>query len=139
MYAFSIFLIVMSNVLYNIVTKLTPTKVNPFASLFVTYLVAAVVTLIAYQINKSDRTFLQSLKDLNWSSYVLGFVIVGLESGYIVAYRAGWNISIGSLVANISLAILLIPVGLFFFKEDFSVNKVIGVTLCVIGLIVINQ
>lgn len=70
---------------------------------------------------------------------MLGVAIVGLEFGYIMAYRAGWNISVGSLVANIILAIVLIPVGIFFYKEGFDLNKVFGVILCLAGLILINK
>ncbi len=139
MYVFSIFLIVASNILYNICQKSTPKDVNPFSSLLITYLVAAIFTIIAANFYTTDKGFLQSIKDLNWTSIALGISIVGLEFGYIMAYRAGWNISIGSLVANILLAIALIPIGLLFYKETFEFNKIIGVVFCLIGLILINN
>lgn len=139
MYVFSIIIIVGSNVLYNICSKSTPDKANPFAALFITYLVSAIITAIAFRFYKTDKGFFDSLKDLNWSSIVLSFAIIGLEFGYIMAYRSGWNISIGSLVANILLAIILIPIGIFLYKEDFSVYKIAGILLCVIGLIFINK
>jgi drug/metabolite transporter (DMT)-like permease len=64
---------------------------------------------------------------------------VGLEFGYLMAYRAGWNISIGSLVANIFLALALIPVGIFLYKENFEITKVFGAIFCIAGLILINK
>ena len=70
---------------------------------------------------------------------MLGFCIVGLEFGYIMVYRSGWNISIGSLVSNIILALALIPVGIIFYKEGFNINKMIGIGLCIIGLIFVNK
>lgn len=139
MYVFSIFLIVASNILYNICQKSTPKDVNPFSSLLITYVVAAFLTIIAFNFYDTDRGFLQSLKELNWTSIALGISIVGLEFGYLMAYRAGWNISVGSLVANIFLAIMLIPVGLLFYKEGFGFNKIIGVVFCLIGLVLINK
>ena len=30
---------------------------------------------------------------LNWAPIVLGIVIVGLEAGYIFAFKAGWEVS----------------------------------------------
>jgi len=138
-YIFSIVLIVSSNILYNICQKSTPKNVNPFTSLLITYLTATLLTIIAFQFNKTDKGFLDSLKELNWTSFVLGISIVGLELGYLMAYRAGWNISIGSLVANIFLAVLLIPIGILFFKEGFEFNKVLGVAFCLIGLLLINK
>lgn len=139
MYVFSIVLIVASNVLYNVCQKSTPESVNPFASLLITYLTAAVLTMIAFPCYKTDKTFLQSFNEVNWTSITLGIAIVGLELGYILAYRAGWNISVGSLVANILLAMMLIPVGIFFYKESFEVNKILGVVFCLIGLLLLNK
>lgn len=138
-YIFSIVLIVASNIFYNISQKSTPEKANPFSALFVTYVTAAMLTIVAYQFFKTEKGFFQSFKDLNWTSLVLGLAIVGLEFGYLMAYRAGWNISVGSLVANIILAVALIPVGVLFYKEGFGINKVLGSVLCIAGLILINK
>ncbi len=139
MYVFSIALVIASNIIYHICQKSTPQGANPFSALFVTYVTAAIVTLIAFYFYKTDGGFFQSFKELNWTSIVLGVSIVGLEFGYIMAYRAGWNISVGSLVANIILALLLIPIGIFFFKEGFDLNKLLGSAFCIIGLILINK
>lgn len=125
--------------MYNLSQKSTPEKVNPFLTLLVTYLTAAILTIIASLFYKTDRGFFESIKDLNWTSIALGISIVGLELGYLLAYRAGWNISVGSLVANIILAIILIPIGILFFKEGFGLNKIIGVAFCIFGLVLVNK
>ena len=138
MYVFPIALIVGSNIIYNISQKSTPERANPFLALLVTYLVAALLTGIALFLHESDKGILRSVKELNWTSVTLGFSIVGLEFGYLMAYRAGWNISVGSLVANIALAMALIPVGLILYDESFGLQKVIGAALCIGGLILIN-
>ncbi len=139
MYVFSIILIIVSNVIYNVCQKSTPQNVNPFSALLITYLTAAMLTLIASLFYKGDKGFFQSFSELNWTSVALGGAIVGLELGYLLAYRAGWNISLGSLVANIILAILLIPIGILFYKEGFAVIQIIGVAFCMVGLILINK
>lgn len=76
---------------------------------------------------------------INWTSFVLGISVVALEFGYIQVYRAGWNVSIGSLVSNIGLAIVLIFVGLLLYKETISLNQVIGIFLCIAGIVFINK
>ena len=139
MYVFSIIIIVVSNILYNICSKSIPDKANPFSSLFITYLTGAIITIIAFKFYKPDKGFFQSFEDLNWASIILGLCIVGLEFGYIMAYRAGWNISEGSLVANIILALALIPIGILFFKEGFGINKILGIAFCILGLTFINK
>lgn len=139
MYVFSIVLIVASNILYNICQKSTPESANPLASLLVTYLTASIITLITFLFYYTNKSLVQSVKELNWTSIALGVSIVGLEFGYLMAYRAGWNISEGSLVANIILALMLIPVGILFYQEGFALNKTVGVVLCVVGLILLNK
>lgn len=139
MYVLSILIIVASNIVYNICQKSTPQTANPFAALLVTYLTAGVITVIAFFFYKTDKGFFQSFADLNWTSIVLGIAILGLEFGYLLAYRAGWNISVGSLVANILLALMLIPIGVLFFKESFELHKILGVAFCIVGLLLINK
>lgn len=139
MYVFPIVLIVMSNIVYNVCQKSTPQNANPFSALLITYLTAAILTLIVSFFYRSDKGFFQSFNELNWTSVVLGGAIVGLELGYLLAYRAGWNISVGSLVANIILALMLIPIGILFYKEGFAFNQIIGVVFCMVGLILINK
>ncbi len=139
MYVFSIVLIVASNVIYNICQKSTPVKADPFSALFITYITAAIVTIILFLFNKNQQGFMQSLTNLNWTSWALGIAIVGLEFGYLMAYRAGWKISVGSLVANIALALMLIPIGILFYKEGFGINKMIGALFCIVGLVLINK
>lgn len=79
------------------------------------------------------------MHNINWTSFGLGLAIVGLEFGYIQVYRAGWNVSIGFLVTNIGLAIVLIFVGLLLYKETISLNQIIEIFLCIAGIIFINK
>ncbi len=139
MYIFSIILIVASNVMYNISQKSTPEKANPFVALLVTYLTAIIITCVVLIFNKPEKGLIESVRDLNWTSIVLGVAIIGLEFGYLMAYRAGWNISVGSLVANIILALMLIPIGIIFYKERFELTKIMGSVFCIVGLILINK
>ncbi|AFA48787.1 putative membrane protein [Acetobacterium woodii DSM 1030] len=134
-----IILIVIANVFYNICTKSTPESVNPFLSLMVTYLVAALLTFFLMLANGLNEGIVDAFKRLNWTSFALGIAVVALEFGYITAYRLGWNISIGSVVANILLAIILIPIGLLCYKEILTTNQLIGIFLCLAGLVFINR
>lgn len=138
-YVFSIVLVVIANVAYHIIQKSTPAQANPFASLLITYLTAAAVAALCLFFTKRSDGFLPAFKTINWTSLALGAAIVGLELGFMMVYRTGWNISIGSLVANIALAMLLIPIGLFFFRESLTPGKLVGIGLCVAGLICINR
>lgn len=132
-------IIVLSNIFYHICSKSTPANVNPFAALTVTYLVgAAFSAVLFFVLNPHDNLFAQ-LKNINWSTWILGLAIVGLEAGSIYMYKAGWEISTGQLVHSAILAICLIIIGAIFYKEPMTAKKLIGIGVCMVGLFLINS
>jgi len=139
MYVGSIAIIVFANILYNIAQKSMPAKVNPFAALLVAYVAAALLTTVLLFASRPEAGIAQAFKTVHWQSIGLGFAIVGLEFGFLMAYRAGWNISQCALVSTIILAMALIAIGYFFYKETFTLSKVAGMILCLAGLIFINR
>lgn len=131
-------LTVLSNVLYHYFQKVIPGNVNPLLSLAVTYLVAAVATVLLLPLFPMQGALGAELRKLNWASVGLGAVIVGLELGFLLAYRAGWNLNLASLVANTTVALLLIPLGLLLFKEQLTPLNMLGIVLAIAGLILVN-
>lgn len=134
-----IVIVVLSNIFYHICTKSAPEEANPFASLVVTYGLGAVVCFILYLITKNGTSIAADFGQINWTSWVLGIVIVGLEAGYIYMYRVGWEISTGQIVQAAILAICLIFVGALFYKERITLTRAAGIMICLVGLILINK
>ncbi|WMJ82850.1 hypothetical protein ACS3UN_01590 [Oscillospiraceae bacterium LTW-04] len=130
-------LIVCSNLFYNIAAKATPSGANAFASLVITYVVAAICALLMMRFQTGSFS-IQNFKGVNWTAILLAASITALEIGYILAYRAGWNISVCSLIANITLAVLLVIVGVLIYHESISPKQVGGMVLCLGGLLLIN-
>ena len=135
---YPVLIIVASNVLYNVCTKSTPSGINAFASLFITYALAAIFCLAAFFLSAKDKNVFTELSKANWATLVLGVVIVGLEIGYILAYRNGWKMNTVSVTANISLAVILIFVALIFYKETITLRQIGGIALCAGGLLLIS-
>lgn len=131
--------VVFANTLYHICSKAMPSGANPLAMLVVTYLVAAAAAFLAFLATSQGDGFVGQLKSVTWAPIGLGLCIVGLEFGFIMLYRFGWNISLASLVTSVAVAIVLLFVGLLIYKEHINVNQFIGVALCVVGLIFINK
>lgn len=137
-YIWPLVLVVASNVMYQICAKSVPGGLNPFASLTVTYAVGALVSLVLFFAMNRDTTLIMEYKKLNWSSFVLGISVVGLELGFIFAYKAGWQMSLLQIVQGAALAIILLVIGYFAFKEAISWNKIAGIIVCLAGLTLIN-
>lgn len=135
----SMALTIVSNALYHVFQKLTPTNVNPMLALAVTYITAAAVCLVLFPFYPSSVGLIESLRQVNWASFALAFAIIGLELGFLLAYRAGWNISLAAIVSNAAVTLLLVPLGLLFFKEKVSLLNVFGIAVCIVGLVMVNQ
>jgi len=138
-YYTAILLTIISNVFYHIFAKSTPGDVNPVLSLLFTYLTAAASCLLLIPLYSNGEGIGIALRRVNWTSYALGISIVGLELGFLLAYRAGWNISMAGIISNGTVALLLIPIGLFAFHERLNVFNVVGIIMCLVGFILMNK
>ena len=137
-YIWPIALVVLSNTLYQICAKSVPEGMNPLASLTITYLIGTVVSCVLYYILNRNANLIREVKLLNWAPAVLGIVIVGLEVGFIYAFRAGWQISMAQIVSSAILAVILIFVGYLLYHEAITWNKIVGIIVCLAGLVLIN-
>ena len=131
--------LVLSNVFYHVTAKEILPETNAFANMVVTYIVGAIVSLILFFTIGQGHDLVGEIKSMNWAPYVLGMAIVGLEVGGIFLYKVGWDISIGSTVANIILAVCMVFVGLIFYKESVDLTTIAGIALCMAGLFLINK
>ena len=138
-YIWPVALIVASNVLYQVCAKGVPEGMDPFAALSVTYGVGAAVSLVFYFALNRDGDLLREYGQINWAPVVLGLVIVGLEVGYIFAYKAGWPVSTVATVQSAFLAIALLALGALVYHEPVTRDKVLGVVICLVGLGFLNR
>ena len=138
-YVWPIALVVFSNVLYQICAKSVPSGMNPLASLTVTYAVSAAACASLYYLLDKDADILREYSRLNWAPFVFGIVLVGLEVGFIYAYKAGWEVSMASIAQSAFVAVALIAVGTLLYHEPLSWNKIVGAGVCLIGLVILNH
>ena len=131
-------LIVGSNCFYNICAKSMPQGTNTFGALAVTYLVGAVLSSVLFVASVKPAGVITEISKVNWTSFVLGLSIVGLEAGYVFLYRAGWKVNNGALTANICLAVALLIIGALLYKESISIRQLAGFIVCAVGLFLIN-
>ena len=137
-YIWPLGLVIISNVFYQICAKSVPGGMNPFASLTITYLVGAFASLMLYFLLGKSGNIFEEYAKVNWAPFVLGLAIVGLEVGYIYAFKAGWPVSTAQIVQSAILAVILIFIGYLLFKEQITWNKIVGIFVCLIGLGLIN-
>ena len=138
LFYFSITLAILSSALYHFVAKSTPLNVNFTVSLLVTYAVAFVVTLIGFFFFPITGGIKAEFAKLNWASIGLAIAIVGIEYGFLLTYRAGWNLGIAAVLVNVVASLILVPVAIFIFKDEISWINILGIWVCLAGLVMLN-
>ena len=138
-YFTALLITVLSGVSYHLFQKLIAPQLHPILSLLITYVTAIVVSLCLLPFFPRQAPLADQLRLTLWPSMALGCAIVGLEVGFLLAYRAGWNVSLAAVVSNVAVALVLFPVGLLVFKEQVSLVNVCGVALCLAGLVLANR
>ena len=136
---FPIILMILGTTFYHIAQKSVPTQVNPLFSLVMNYGTALIGTVLMVPFYTARSAGPWSLKGVNWASCSVGVSIVAVELAVLLAYRTGWRISTLSVIGNTASALLLVAVGLLFFREHVSLKSLTGIVLCLVGLALISQ
>ena len=138
LFYFSITLAICSSALYHFMAKSTPSNVNFTVSLLVTYAVAFLVTLLGFFFFPVKNGLIAEIKQLNWASIGLAIAIVGIEFGFLLTYRSGWNLGIAAVLVNVVASLILVPVAIFLFTDKISWVNILGILVCLVGLVMLN-
>lgn len=138
-YYLPILMTIGGGVLYHVGQKAVPSTIHPFAAVIVAYAVGILLCAVGLALDPAGRSLTASIKELNWAVVSVGLGAVIIEIGFLLAYRHGWNINAASVVCNISVALLLIPIGLLAFKEHLSARSAAGIGCCLIGLYLLSK
>jgi drug/metabolite transporter (DMT)-like permease len=131
-------LIVASFVVYHWAMKSLRADLNPLLFLIPTYLVALSATALLWGTNRGMGPTAISAKDVALAA-ALGLALVGIEFGFIAAYRAGWSVNVAPTASNVMVAVLLVPLGWTLFRESFNWSQAAGLALCVAGLVLLTR
>jgi multidrug transporter EmrE-like cation transporter len=130
---------IVATVSYHVILKVTPAGVNPLLTLAVTYAAGAILYVVLYATIPGSAPLRESLQQLNWTALALALAVVGLDVGFLMLYRTGFDVSLGQLVTQSAASLALLLLGVAFFKEMLSLTNIGGILLCVAGLWLIHQ
>lgn len=132
-------LAIASTVAYHVVLKLTPAGANPLLSLMVTYGAVAVLFGAVLALSPGEFGWRDEVRHVNWTALALAVAIIGLDLGFILLYRSGFEVSLGALVTQTAAAMLLVGIGVLVFRERLSLSNALGIVLCLAGLWLVNR
>ena len=130
-------LAVVGMLFYHLSQKFIPKEINPFFATIIAYAMGIVVCVVCGLTFPGNKSFVSSIKQSNWAVFVLGAAAASIEVGFLLAYRAGWRISVAAVATNVAVTAMLIPIGIIVFKDHLSVRNILGLVFCVLGLVLV--
>ena len=119
---------------YHIAQKSVPDTAHPLALLAVAYAIAAVACVAMLPLVTPGQTLREAFATVPSGVVFITLGMLGLEIGYLLAYRAGGPLAFTSVAASTLVALVFVPVGMIFFREAISATRVAGIVLCLAGL-----
>jgi drug/metabolite transporter (DMT)-like permease len=130
--------IVASFMIYHLAVKAIRPDLHPLAFLIAVYIVALVSTIGLWIAFPNLGPTGVRAGDMVWV-VLLGIALVGIEFGFLMAYRNGWSVSVAPTFSNVTLALIMVPIGMVFLKERLGWQGAGGLALCVLGLILMAR
>jgi multidrug transporter EmrE-like cation transporter len=120
------------------VLKLARAEVNALGLLTLAYFIACSSAATLWLLNPGLGSNRLEVRDMVTAA-ALGVSIVGLEFGFVSAFRMGMPINATGTIVNVWVALLVVPVGYFVFREQMSLVNMVGLALCCAGLLLLTQ
>ena len=141
-------MVVVGSLLYHLAQKSVPEGTPPLLVVGLAYLVGLVLCGIGHALFREEAprgdSILAIWSELGrmsvWKAAVgIGVAAFLIEIGYLLTYRVGWDLGLASVLANLAIAILLLPLGALFFGERITLRTVVGVVCCLVGFLLLTR
>jgi uncharacterized membrane protein len=138
-YYFPFLLAVGGSLLYHLSQRSVPKDANPFYATIIAYAVGAALCVVCAQIFPAGKSLIETARGANWAVVGVGVAAMLIELGFLLAYRAGWQVSLAAVSVNVAVTAALIPVGVLVFKDQLSPRNVVGLVFCVLGIVLVTR
>lgn len=138
-YIWPLVLTIFANMAYQLSARNVSHGIDPFFSLVITYGIALIGSLLMYFFTGSHQSIAANVHQINLASVTMGLAIIFVEFGYMMSYKAGAPIGTTAITVNATMTLLLIPIGLLFLGEGFTLRNALGFVLAVIALYLLTS
>ena len=127
------------SLLYHLSQRSIPKGANPFYATLIAYAVGAGLCVACAQLYPAGKSFAETARGTNWAFVGVGVAAMMIELGFLLAYRAGWKVSVAAVSVNVAGVAVLVPLGVLLFKEHLSPRHLLGLVFCVLGLVLVTR
>jgi drug/metabolite transporter (DMT)-like permease len=132
-YTFSMLVVIASQVAYQLAVKSVPPAIPPLGMLATVYALAAVACIVLAPLVGSPIVLADLRSQFGWPMLLLSVSIVGIELGYLFAYRNGWTLGVTYSVASTATVTILAIVGVLWFGDTMNIRRAVGLVVALAG------
>ena len=132
-FVYSIALVIASQVVYQLAMKAVPPAANPLGVLILVYGLAIAACVVLSLLAGRPIAFGDLRRLLGWPTGLLALAVVGIEIGYLLAYRSGWTLGVTYAVTSVATVTVLAALGVAWFGELLDGRRVLGLVLALAG------
>jgi len=132
-FAYSIALVIASQVAYQLAVRAVPPSANPFGVLIVVYGLAMATCIVLSPLAGRPIALTDMRRLLSWPTWLLALAVVGIEIGYLLAYRNGWKLGVTFAVTSVATVTVLALIGAAWFGELLDGRRILGIALALAG------
>lgn len=129
-----ILLVVASSIIYQLAQRVVSPAVNSFLLFALVYLLGFILCVALISVSGRPIGFADVHILRTWPPWILGISVVGIEVGYLLAYRAGWPLGTAVGVTYTLTIVLLALTGAMFLSEELSLRRIAGLLFGLTGL-----
>lgn len=123
---------------YHFFVKKIPADINPIVSVMGIYTAVLLMSALVLPFFVDKGTLADNVARLSWVQLAVAVVVFGMELGFLLMYRYGWNLSVGNVVTGVFINALLMSIGLLFLHEKLSSINIAGLVLCAVGVAMVG-
>jgi|MDSW01.1.fsa_nt_gb bacterial/archaeal transporter family protein len=123
---------------FNVLIKLSADKIQPVLGFVIMQAAAFIVSLIILGMLK-DKIDINLGKQGLLLSVAAGVLIAIVNISIYYMYHLGGTLSVAGVIGRLAPALLVFVIGLIFFAEGFSYQKLIGFIFSMVGIFLLMK
>lgn len=122
---------------HTFIKKISP-DIHPLVSIVAIYIFVLVLSLAALPFVLTRQDIALHATKVGWVQLGVALAVIGMELGFLLMYRYGWDLSLGNVVTGVFINIVLATIGVVFLKEQLSVINMLGIVMCIAGVAMVG-
>jgi len=126
-------------VIYHSGQKALAADVNPMVLLIGVYAIAVLIAVVAIPLFRAPHQSDSVRHLMSWPVLAVGVGVILIEGGFLLAYRAGGSLQWSGVAVNGLAAVILVPVAVIAFREQFSTTRALGILVTLVGMALMTR